>query len=97
VHRLLLLPAALLSGCAVASAQEAPVAGQSGYVCRGEGLERFVGQAATQEIGAEMLRVSGARTLRWVSPGMAVTMDFREDRLTVYLDAANRIERSNCG
>ena len=29
--------------------------------------------------------------------GMMVTMDFRDDRLTVYLDAANRVERANCG
>jgi hypothetical protein len=26
-----------------------------------------------------------------------VTMDYRSDRLTVYLDAANRVERVGCG
>jgi hypothetical protein len=44
-----------------------------------------------------MLAVSGARDLRWVAKGMMVTMDFRDDRLTVQLDAANRIERASCG
>ena len=44
-----------------------------------------------------MLRESGARALRWVPKGMMVTMDYRGDRLTVHLDAANRVERANCG
>ena len=39
----------------------------------------------------------GARTLRWVGYGMAVTMDFSPHRLTVYLDKANRVERASCG
>ena len=65
--------------------------------CRGDELGRFVGQAASQELGAEMLRATGARTLRWVAKGMMVTMDFREDRLTVWLTADNRVERANCG
>lgn len=70
-----------------------PPAGQ----CQPEGLERFVGQLANEQTGAEMLRVSGARTLRWVAPGMAVTMDYRADRLTVSYDAKMRIERLSCG
>jgi len=28
---------------------------------------------------------------------MAVTMDFRQDRVTVQVDAQNRIERASCG
>lgn len=38
-----------------------------GGTCNAEGLARFAGQPATQELGAEMLRVSGARIIRWVS------------------------------
>ena len=44
-----------------------------------------------------MLAASGAKTLRWVAKGMMVTMDYRGDRLTIHLDAANRVERANCG
>jgi len=44
-----------------------------------------------------MLRASGATKIRWVPKGTMVTMDYREDRLTVYLDAARRIERASCG
>ena len=49
------------------------------------------------QIGAALLRATGARTLRWVAPGMAVTMDYRTDRLTVSYDGAYKIERVSCG
>ena len=60
-------------------------------------LGQFTGQPATSELGARMLGLTGKTALRWVQPGMMVTMDFREDRLTVYLDAANKVERASCG
>jgi hypothetical protein len=60
-------------------------------------LDSFVGQPATAEVGARLLAASRARTLRWVAKGMMVTMEYRADRLTVWLDANNRIERVTCG
>src|SRR3546814_12649987 len=75
-----------LAGCA--SAQTGEVANPltnstTGEACRSEQLNQFVGQKADADLGAKMMNVSGARVLRWVAPGMAVTMDFRADRLTV--------------
>jgi len=32
-----------------------------------------------------------------LKPGMAMTMDFREDRLSIEVDEQNRIVRANCG
>ena len=90
-----LLAALALSACA-ASAPPAGVPSGPG-ACRPDGLGAFAGQPATQEAGGEIQRVSGARTLRWVAHGMAVTMDYRHDRVTVWLTADNRIERANCG
>ncbi len=87
----LILPPAY--GTPSAPVQTAAAAGE----CNGAGLARFAGQAATAASGAEMLRVSGARTIRWVQPGMMVTMDFSPQRLTVYLARGNVIERANCG
>lgn len=69
----------------------------SGGTCRPENLGQFTGQPATQALGAEMQRVSGARILQWVGHGMMVTMEFSPDRLRVYLTADNRVERANCG
>ena len=96
--RSIMMNAALpLAACATAAA-EPPVQGAtSGFVCRNADLAAFAGRPATSELGSEMLRATGARTLRWVAKGMMVTMDYREDRLTVWLAADNRVERANCG
>ena len=98
MRNLALLGALALSACATSTPPpEPPVMGASGYVCRPNGLGQFVGQPATQALGAEMLSVSGARILRWVGHGMMITMDFSPERLTVHLTADNRVERANCG
>ena len=64
--------------------------------CSSEALARFVGQPAGDELGSRILRASGARTIRWVPKGGAVTMDFNPTRLTVQLDGANRVESASC-
>jgi hypothetical protein len=87
----------LLTLAACATAPAPPAVAGPGATCRNEGLAAFVGKPATKELGAQMLATSGARALRWVEKGMMVTMDFRDDRLTVHLDAANRVERAICG
>ncbi|WP_366932630.1 I78 family peptidase inhibitor [Sphingopyxis sp.] len=66
-------------------------------MCNADGVQSFVGQTATGEVGAQLIKGSGATTLRWVPPRTAVTMDFRPDRLTVSYDDALKIERISCG
>ena len=65
--------------------------------CRNDGLDRFVGQTASPDLGTQLLEASGARTLRWGAPGMAMTMDFRPDRLTVSYDEKMVITSARCG
>lgn len=65
--------------------------------CRNEGLDRFTGQKASADVGAQLIKASGAKTLRWGGPGMAMTMDFRPDRLTVSYDEAMVITSARCG
>ena len=95
-----LLPALALAACATAAPPpppEVPVHGEvPGYTCRDPG-DGFVGQQATAELGARLLAQSGARTLRWVAHGSMITMEFSPSRLTVHLDAGNRVERLSCG
>ncbi|GAA4007074.1 I78 family peptidase inhibitor [Sphingomonas humi] len=92
----LVLP--LLAACATVQ-QEEPVAnpGDSGGMCSNDALQQFVGQPATADLGAAIQRVSGAKTLQWVAAGSMVTMDYREDRVRVYLDTANKVQRLSCG
>jgi len=74
-----------------------PGTGEPVGSCGNEGLSKFVGQPASQELGAQMLRESGARILRWVPKGGIITMEFSPDRLTVMLDGSNRVEAARCG
>lgn len=74
-----------------------PEAAGLGSHCRPDTLTALVGQTASQEVVDRAVRDAGARTIRVVKPGMAVTMDYREDRVTLSVDANNKIERASCG
>lgn len=92
-----IIPAlALALGACTTTAQEPPVRELPGE-CDASGVQDHVGHRATAESGAVLLRLTGARVLRWVPPRTAVTMDFRADRLTVSYDDNMVIERISCG
>lgn len=84
-----------VSACAAASppGNSEPTGG----VCLSEALGQFIGRRASAQLGSDMLRASGARVIRWVPLGGAVTMDFSPARLTVQLDGANRVQSLTCG
>ena len=97
-NAILLLAMALAASAAAASQVNIPVRGETpGFTCRNQGLARFVGRRATPELAAQMRRASGAKTVRWVRPGSMITMEFRDDRLTVRVSARNRVIAANCG
>ncbi len=64
----------------------------------GKGLvQTFVGLRANEPLRGEIATRSGARSIRWIEPGMAVTMDFRPDRLSAELDLDGVITILRCG
>ncbi|MBC3942357.1 I78 family peptidase inhibitor [Sphingomonas albertensis] len=75
---------------------EAPAAPPVAAACNAGSLGDLVGKRASDARADVMQTRSGARTLRWIAPNTAVTMDFRPDRLNVYVDAKGRIERFTC-
>jgi hypothetical protein len=85
-----------LGACTVATS-DATATSTPGGACRSDKLAQFVGEASSQELGARILKASGARIIRWVPKGSMVTMEFSPERVTVYLDGSNRVERANCG
>ena len=94
--RIALVAALLTAGCATAQ-EPVPARGATeGRTCDGSNLQDFVGRERTPELEAQILEASRAATIRWVPQGMMVTMEFRPDRVTAYLDAQNRIERISC-
>lgn len=94
---LILLPAMLAACSTTAQAPLPPKASEGTGMCSNTGLEAFVGQARSEELGARLLAQSGARAIRWVEDGTMVTMEFSPERLTVMLDAQNRILSARCG
>ena len=77
--------------------ENVPVYGETGYTCAEARAQTLVGRPASAELGAEALRLTGSRSLRWIRPGDAVTMDYREDRLNIHLGPQNRVTRLACG
>ena len=93
--RLALASPLLLAACAAA---QPPVHGFTpGHRCRIANAAQFVGQTATADVGAAILRETHAAVLRWAAPGVLLTMDSREDRVTVRLGGDRRVTAVNCG
>jgi hypothetical protein len=93
--RLALASPLLLAACAAA---QVPVHGVTpGHKCRLAGTGHFVGQAATSELGEAIVRETQAAVLRWAPPGVMLTMDYREDRVTVRLGPDHKITAVACG
>jgi hypothetical protein len=85
-----------LSACATAQPVPAGSAGDPAHTCNNSNIQQFVGKARSSELERQMRLVSHAAVVRWVPRGTAVTMEFRADRLTVFLDENNRVERISC-
>ena len=85
----------LLAACATQAAPPAqdPAAP---HKCDPSNIQQFVGQQRSSDLERRMLEVSGASLVRWAPFGTAITMEFRADRLTVFLDENNRINRISC-
>lgn len=86
-----------LAGACTATAAENDVPEHGAGACNAAPVQDLVGRPATQELGADALRRSGARALRWIGPGQIVTMDYRTDRLNIDLDGRGRVKALRCG
>ena len=94
-HRIVLLPVVLaLAACA---SQPATDVVASGGTCNADPAQSHVGKPASDANVQAAFKASGAKTMRSIKPGQAVTMDYREDRVNVYQDASGNIERIGCG
>jgi hypothetical protein len=56
-----------------------------------------LGQLADDSVVAKVRTDTTSDRMRVIKPGMAVTMDFREDRVNVEVDADNRVIAVRCG
>lgn len=101
MRKLLIVGPALLAACSTAPAappQPTPVHGVTpGHLCTTAGTDQFIGQMRSDRIGSAIERASNAAVLRWAPPGVMLTMDYRSDRVTVWVDSSNKITQIKCG
>ncbi|NJS13594.1 MAG: peptidase inhibitor I78 [Sphingopyxis sp.] len=65
--------------------------------CGATKLTDHVGSSDSPALRETIAKASGAKAIRWLTPGMAVTMDYRADRLNANIDAAGRYSGFSCG
>ena len=98
---------AMLAACAAQPAAEAEPAqpaespetatGGPERACDASKAQSLLGRSESPATEAEAKRLSGAGIVRWIPEGGMVTMDYREDRLNLRLDAAGKIIGIDCG
>ncbi len=94
---------ALLGACApvereTTTGQREPISlRDEGDECGASLVATYVGLNATDQVKRDVAARSQAKSLRWIGPNDAVTMDYRPDRLNANLDANGRIVRLSCG
>ncbi len=59
-------------------------------------IANLIGKPFTPALSADAKTRSGAATVRVIRPGMAVTMDYRSDRLNIELDERDVVTKLGC-
>ena len=65
--------------------------------CVDTGTSWAIGQLADEAMVQRVRTETHSERVRVIKPGMAVTMDYREDRVNLDVDADNRILKVRCG
>ena len=87
--------AALIVAACQGGTRQAQVGVQPG-LCRRDGAEALAGRSRISDDEARQL--TGASLVRQIRPGQGVTMDFRQERITIETDPkSGEITRASCG
>jgi len=88
--------ALVLVACTTAPPQDEQVADHGAGTCDAAPVQDLVGRRRSDAVGADALRRSGARTLRWIAPDTAYTQDLRSDRINLETDRSGRVTAVRC-
>ena len=103
---LLCAPLLALTACATPTAPASPPSPAPapampppalGGECNAANAQFAVGRSVDAALQDDARQRSGARTVRVIRPGDAVTMDYSTQRLNLELDAAGKVARARCG
>lgn len=83
--------------CAAVTGACATTTDRPAGTCDAEPAQAFMGEKADAASGLAIREATGADTLRWGPPRSALTMDFRQGRVTVSYDDEMTITRVACG
>ncbi|MDP3979521.1 MAG: I78 family peptidase inhibitor [Pseudomonas sp.] len=88
----------VLAGCSSVDSSKtpAPAANPNG-ACNAELVQGMLGRSATAEQVEQARQHAGARSVRVLAPGDAVTLEYNSRRLNIDIDEAEVIQRINCG
>jgi hypothetical protein len=67
------------------------------HPCDARAAQKLVGRVANPRLIARALRLRGAAQARLVRPGQPISMDYATDRITIEVDARDRVIRLSCG
>ena len=84
------------SDSTAAAPGQAP-AGETAAQCDASKAQFVVGQNYTDALAAQAQAAAGAKTVRRLVPGQAVTMEFNGERLNLETDASSVIVTVRCG
>ncbi|WP_409233823.1 I78 family peptidase inhibitor [Novosphingobium sp. MMS21-SN21R] len=65
--------------------------------CGASAVSRFIGASAASGVRAAIASSVGHDRIRWIKPGVAVTQDYRPDRLNVIVGSSGRVVTMRCG
>lgn len=94
---LLTIAALALGACREDAPASAPPPPASGVTCDANGVRDLVGKPRSDALAEDARRRSGARAVRFLSPGQVTTMEYRGDRLNLRVDTAGKVTGASCG
>ena len=92
-----ILPAAAITLAALGATTLGAQETEAPKSCNNTVVHQFVGQPATSETGAAIMKASGAEIFQWVFENSPVTSDFRPNRVRVVYNREMVITRVSCG
>jgi Peptidase inhibitor I78 family len=75
----------------------APATSEESAMCDAAKAQFAVGQTYSDTLAAEAKAAAGAKVVRQLLPGQAVTMEFRGDRLNLETGEGGRVVSVRCG